>query len=59
MPFEDEAQKSCACEVVDELDIDLLVAAENRHAGTSGGAGNLPADAGLDFSSALYLRNHF
>ena len=53
--FLDTLGRSCADglagEIVDELNVNLLVAAEHRHAGTLGGAGNLAADAGRVFFS--------
>ena len=47
-----------ACQVVDELHVDLLVGAEYCHAGTLGGTGYFAADAGFDFIASLYLGNH-
>ena len=41
--------------VIDELDIDLLVAAENAHAGTLGGSGDLIANAILDFYASCFF----
>ena len=42
--------------VVDELDVDLLVAAENGHAGALGRSTDLAADAGFDLISSCYFR---
>ena len=50
--------ESHTCKVVDELDVNLLVATEHGHAGTLSGTGDLAADAGLDFISTLYFCNH-
>ena len=44
--------------VIDELHVDLLVGAEHCHAGTSSSARHLPADAGFDLISSLYLGYH-
>jgi len=44
--------------VVDELNIDLLIATENTHAWTLSRSRNLSADAGFDFISSLNLAYH-
>ena len=41
--------------IVDELDVDLLVAAEDAHAGTLGGSGDLIANAILDFNASCFF----
>ena len=38
--------------------VDLLVAAEDSHAGTCCGTGDAATDARLDFISSIYLRCH-
>ena len=53
--FRGSRHESLADLVVDYLDINLLVAAEDRHTGTCGGARHFTTDTGLDFISSLYL----
>ena len=47
-----------AGEVVDDLNIDLLVAAEHRHAGALGSTGDLVANSILNLDSSFYFRCH-
>lgn len=47
--------ESVASLVVDDLNVDLLVATEDAHAGTLSGSGDLIANAELDFRASCFF----